>query len=68
METRFTLDPKLATALTPPASWYTDPSMLEIEKQKVFHSTWQYAASLDLLRLPGNYAAVEVIGMPLFYP
>lgn len=61
----FTPDSNLSTAHTPPASWYTDPAMLELEKQKVFRSTWQYAASLDLLRLPGNYAAVEVNGIPL---
>ena len=61
----FIPDPNLAAARTPPAEWYTDPAMLELEKQKVFSRTWQYAASLDLLRLPGNYAAVEVNGVPL---
>lgn len=61
----FSLDPNLATASTPPADWYTDPTMLALERQKVFRSTWQYAASLDVLRLPGNYAAVDVNGIPV---
>ena len=65
MTSRFILNPQLAAALTPPADWYTDPAMFELEKQKVFRSSWQYAASLDLLRLPGNYAAVEVVGIPI---
>jgi len=65
MNSRFILDPEIATASTPPASWYTDPEMLTLEREKIFRRTWQYAASLDLLRLPGNYAAVDVVGMPI---
>src|SRR5689334_17038840 len=65
MTSAFVLDPQIATASTPPASWYTDPNMLTLEREKIFRTTWQYAASLDLLRLPGNYAAVDVMGMPI---
>ena len=65
MNSRFTLDPQIATASTPPANWYTDPAMLELERKKVFPATWQYAAPLDLLKLPGNYAAVDVNGIPI---
>lgn len=61
----FFLDPNIAAALTPPAEWYTDPAMLELERHRVFRATWQYAASLDLLKLPGNYAAVEVNDIPV---
>jgi choline monooxygenase len=39
--------------------------MLVLEKERIFRSTWQYAASLDLLRLPGNFAAVDVVGIPV---
>jgi nitrite reductase/ring-hydroxylating ferredoxin subunit len=65
MFTEFTFDPHLATAATPPAEWYTDPSMLEREQRAIFRRTWQYACSLDLLRLPGNFAAVDVAGTPV---
>jgi choline monooxygenase len=65
MQPRFTLDPQIATASTPPASWYTDPSMLTLERESIFRRTWQYAAPLELLRFPGNYAAVDVVGTPV---
>ena len=65
MSREFAFDPNLATAATPPAEWYTDPSGLEREKQSIFGRTWQYACSLDLLRLPGNFAAVDVAGTPV---
>ncbi|HSM72935.1 MAG TPA: SRPBCC family protein [Anaerolineales bacterium] len=65
MDSRFILDPNLASASTPPADWYTDPAMLALEREKVFRRTWQYAASLDLLQFPGNYAAGEVNKTPV---
>jgi choline monooxygenase len=65
MDTRFALDPRIATASTPPAGWYTDPAMLALEREKIFRHTWQFAAPLELLRFPGNYAAVDVIGTPV---
>jgi len=65
MDTRFTLDPQIASASTPPTSWYTDSAMLTLEREKVFRRTWQYAASLDLLTFPGNYAAVDINGIPV---
>ena len=65
MEPRFALDPQIATASTPPAGWYTDPAMLALEREKIFRRTWQYAAPLELLRFPGNYAAVDVVGTPV---
>lgn len=62
---RFHFETDLARAATLPASWYIDPAMLELEKQKVFRHTWQYATSIDQLRFPGNYIAVDVIGIPI---
>jgi choline monooxygenase len=61
----FKFENDLASAYTIPASWYTDPAMLNDEKQKVFRKTWQYAVSIDQLRLPGNYVAVDIIGVPV---
>jgi len=65
MTQRFSFNPNLASASTIPASWYRDPARLDLEKQKVFRRTWQYAASLDQLRFPGNYVAVDVVGVPV---
>ena len=61
----FTFEPNLARASTLPASWYTDPNRLLLEQQKIFKRTWQYATSLDPLKLPGNYVSVDVCGIPI---
>jgi len=61
----FRFEPDLARASTIPASWYTDPAMLDREREKIFRRTWQFAAPLDQLRFPGNYVAVDVIGVPV---
>jgi choline monooxygenase len=65
MDRRFVPDPRIASASTPPAGWYTDPAMLAREHELVFRRTWQFAAPLELLRFPGNYAAVDVAGLPV---
>src|SRR5688500_15400738 len=58
-------NPDLARAETIPADWYTDPAMLELEREKIFRTTWQFASSLDGLHLPGNFVAVDVVGVPV---
>jgi choline monooxygenase len=64
-DSTFRYEPELARATTIPASWYTDPAMLDREHEKIFRRTWQFATSLDPLRFPGNYVAVDVIGVPV---
>lgn len=61
----FIFEPNLARASTIPAAWYTDPARLKLEQQQIFRCTWQYAASLEQLRFPGNYIAVDVAGLPV---
>jgi choline monooxygenase len=63
--TTFRFDPNLSTAATIPAPWYIDPAQLQLERQKIFRRTWQYATSLDQLRFPGNYVAADVAGVPV---
>ncbi len=60
-------DPKrqLATASTPPSSWYTDPSILELERQTVFSRAWQFAGRSDQVREAGQYITHEVAGEPI---
>lgn len=50
----------LAQAKTPPASWYRDGAMLDLEKQVVFGATWQFAARQDQLQEEGAYVAGHV--------
>ncbi len=59
------INPDLSRAATLPASCYTDPAMLALEHKNVFARSWQCAASLDQLRHPGNFLAVDVLGTPV---
>ena len=61
----FEIAPDLARAATLPARAYTDPAVFELERERVFRRTWQYAGPLDQLMLPGNYLAVDVVGVPV---
>ncbi len=60
-------DPKLqlATASTPPSSWYTDPSILELERQTVFSRAWQFVGRADQVRDPGQYVSCAIAGEPI---
>eukprot|EP00879_Flechtneria_rotunda_P008813 GHRR01009231.1.p1 GENE.GHRR01009231.1~~GHRR01009231.1.p1 ORF type:complete len:156 (+),score=32.20 GHRR01009231.1:148-615(+) len=42
-------------AATLPASWYTSPSALHLEKQHVFHNTWQMVCAVEELQQPGDF-------------
>jgi choline monooxygenase len=55
----------LEEACTPPASWYVDPRILELELRTTFANTWQYACRLDQVREPGEYVTLELAGEPL---
>jgi choline monooxygenase len=55
----------LAEACTPPAAWYIDPRILELEQRTTFANTWQYACRADQVREPGQYVTLELAGEPL---
>jgi choline monooxygenase len=55
----------LARAETMPARWYTDPSILELEKQHIFWKTWQPVGRADMVARVGDFFACEVAGEPL---
>ena len=60
-------DPKrqLATASTPPSSWYTDPSVLELERQTVFSRAWQFVGRTEQVRESGQFITYELAGEPI---
>jgi choline monooxygenase len=62
---RYQPDRPLAEACTPPAAWYVDPRILELEQAGTFASHWQYACRLDQVREPGQYVTFELAGEPL---
>ncbi len=59
---RFAPDVPMAEARTPPKSWYVRPEFLELERERVFRRTWQYACPLDRVRECGSYARFDILG------
>lgn len=58
-------DPRLESARTPPACWYTDPRVLEEEHRKVFARTWQLAGRAAQVAEAGQYFTATVADEPL---
>ena len=54
----------LDDALTPPASWYTEPGFLDLERETVFRGSWQYAGRSSLLQRPGDFFTGNFLGRP----
>jgi carnitine monooxygenase subunit len=46
---------ELENGLTLPASWYSDVEILDLEYDRIFHRTWQYAGVADDATEPGGY-------------
>jgi len=42
---------------TLPATWYTDPTVLDVERERIFSSTWQYAGPAEKVAEPGSFFA-----------
>jgi len=61
---RFDPSVPIERALTPPASWYIDPDLLELERRTVLREAWQPAARLEQLQASGDYVAGELAGEP----
>jgi choline monooxygenase len=55
----------LAEASTPPASWYTDSRILELEHRTVFSHSWQMVGRVDQVRDPGEYVTCQIAGEPI---
>jgi carnitine monooxygenase subunit len=49
------LEHPLGAGWTLPASWYTDPVVFDVERERIFTSAWQYAGWMDQLAEPGSY-------------
>jgi choline monooxygenase len=61
---RFDAALPLSRAWTPPASWYTEPALLAVERERVFRRTWHFACRADQVAEPGACAAIDVLGDP----
>jgi choline monooxygenase len=61
----FTPSDDLTYAATMPARWYTDPALLELEKEKIFWQTWQPVGRVADVMRPGDFFACDVLGEPI---
>jgi choline monooxygenase len=61
----FQVDADIARAWTLPAHFYTDPSSLAAEKEKIFARTWQVVGHASQVQNPGDYFTTDLIGEPL---
>jgi choline monooxygenase len=48
-----------------PARLYTDPRMVEIEREAIFARSWQFLCHVEKLREPGSYVTGELAGKPI---
>ena len=55
----------LSEAATPPASWYVDPRIFDLEKRTVFPYSWQIVARAAQVRDAGQYITAEIAGEPI---
>jgi phenylpropionate dioxygenase-like ring-hydroxylating dioxygenase large terminal subunit len=52
-------DAPLSEASTIPSTWYTDPRVLDLERQTVFSRAWQVAGRVEQLERPGQFVTCE---------
>jgi phenylpropionate dioxygenase-like ring-hydroxylating dioxygenase large terminal subunit len=50
---------------TYPWSWYEDPAIARLERERIFRRAWQYAGRVEELTAPGSFAATHVAGLPV---
>jgi choline monooxygenase len=55
----------LADSSTPPASWYNNPEIFELERRTVFSRSWQFVCRAAQVREPGQYISCEIAGEPI---
>src|SRR5215475_7625076 len=48
-----------------PAAWYTDPGLLEREREKIFRRAWQYVGRTAQVAEPGDYFTASVGDIPV---
>ena len=58
-------DAPLAEASTPPAAWYVEPPILDLEQRTVFSYSWQMVGRADQVAEPGQYITCELAGEPI---
>jgi choline monooxygenase len=55
----------LADNRTLPWSWYSDPTVLRLEQERIFGHSWQYAGHTGQLPEPGSFLATHAGNLPI---
>ena len=50
---------------TLPWGWYSDPAVLELERDRIFRRSWQYVGHIGEVAEPGSFAATWVGDVPV---
>ena len=53
-------------SFTLPSSWYLDPAVYELEKERIFYRTWQYVAHVSMLPEPGDFYTLRICDENVF--
>jgi len=64
MDLEFDPSIPVEAAATPPAWWYRDPAVAELERREVCHRAWIAVGRVDQLPEPGSYFTGELAGEP----
>src|SRR5436305_11734428 len=55
----------LSQGYTLPATWYTDPTIFDRERERIFRSPWQYGGHVDQVREPGQFVTLRICDVPV---
>ncbi|HEX4746941.1 MAG TPA: aromatic ring-hydroxylating dioxygenase subunit alpha [Gaiellaceae bacterium] len=59
------LEHPLEDGWTLPASWYTDPAVHAVERERLFARAWTYAGPAEWVSEPGSYFAAQIGHVPV---
>jgi phenylpropionate dioxygenase-like ring-hydroxylating dioxygenase large terminal subunit len=55
----------LDAGISLPASWYTDPAVAALERDRIFRRGWQYVTRLETLARVGDFVTATVADVPV---
>ncbi len=60
-----TIEHPLEDGWTLPASWYSDPTVAELEREHIFARSWQYGGPAEQVAEPGSFMATQAGHIPI---
>ena len=59
------IDADISRAWSIPAPFYSDPTVAQSEREKIFARTWQVVGHREQVAKPGDYFTTDLVGEPL---